>query len=202
MPETGRNDLHESRRWRPVLRLGGRCARSPRTRRSNWPGSSVPWPTRSAFVCFPWSPSQAESALATWRLHLAKSQPTISHHTKVLAEAGLLVGEKRGRWMWWRVEPSRLAAVRAALGRLNRGAIPSLAHGCASGSGGHAGKRDDDADRPGDEQSAHHAPAEHEEPEQRAGQHRDLPECWNGQTERDRRSGDGTDDRRSGPGEE
>ena len=47
---------------------------------------------------------------------LAKSQPTVSHHTRVLAEAGLLVGEKRGRWMWWRVEPTRLAAVRAALG--------------------------------------------------------------------------------------
>jgi ArsR family transcriptional regulator len=47
---------------------------------------------------------------------LGKSQPTISHHTKVLAEAGLLVGEKRGRWMWWRVEPQRLAAVREALG--------------------------------------------------------------------------------------
>ncbi len=47
---------------------------------------------------------------------LAKSQPTISHHTRVLAEAGLIVGEKRGRWMWWRVEPDRLAQVRAALG--------------------------------------------------------------------------------------
>lgn len=47
---------------------------------------------------------------------LGKSQPTISHHTKVLAQAGLLLGEKRGRWMWWRVEPDRLAAVRRALG--------------------------------------------------------------------------------------
>ncbi len=47
---------------------------------------------------------------------LGKSQPTISHHTKVLADAGLLIGEKRGRWMWWRMEPGRLAAVRAALG--------------------------------------------------------------------------------------
>jgi len=47
---------------------------------------------------------------------LGKSQPTISHHTKVLAQAGLLIGEKRGRWMWWRVEPDRLAAVRQALG--------------------------------------------------------------------------------------
>ncbi len=47
---------------------------------------------------------------------LAKSQPTISHHTKVLAEAGLLIGEKRGRWTWWRVDPSRLVEVRRALG--------------------------------------------------------------------------------------
>jgi ArsR family transcriptional regulator, arsenate/arsenite/antimonite-responsive transcriptional repressor len=47
---------------------------------------------------------------------LGKSQPTVSHHTKVLAEAGLLVGEKRGRWMWWRVDSRRLAAVRQALG--------------------------------------------------------------------------------------
>ena len=47
---------------------------------------------------------------------LGRSQPTISHHTKVLADAGLLVGEKRGRWVWWRVEPDRLGAVRQALG--------------------------------------------------------------------------------------
>ena len=46
---------------------------------------------------------------------LGKSQPTISHHTKALAEAGLITGEKRGRWVWWKVVPERLAAVRAAL---------------------------------------------------------------------------------------
>ena len=39
---------------------------------------------------------------------LGKSQPTISHHTKVLAEAGLIRGEKRGRWVWWRLVPERL----------------------------------------------------------------------------------------------
>src|SRR5215207_6531873 len=42
---------------------------------------------------------------------LGKSQPTVSHHTKALAEAGLIVGEKRGKWMWWRVVPERLAEV-------------------------------------------------------------------------------------------
>jgi ArsR family transcriptional regulator, arsenate/arsenite/antimonite-responsive transcriptional repressor len=47
---------------------------------------------------------------------LSKSQPTVSHHTKVLAEAGLISGEKRGRWVWWHANPSRLAEIRAALG--------------------------------------------------------------------------------------
>jgi ArsR family transcriptional regulator len=42
---------------------------------------------------------------------LNKSQPTISHHTRILAAAGLIVGEKRGRWMWWRVVPERLNEV-------------------------------------------------------------------------------------------
>src|ERR1700722_6514230 len=46
---------------------------------------------------------------------LAKSQPTISHHTRVLAEAGLLVGDKRGKWTWWRVDPERLATLRTIL---------------------------------------------------------------------------------------
>jgi len=46
---------------------------------------------------------------------LGKSQPTVSHHTKALADAGLITGEKRGRWMMWRIVPDRLAALRAAL---------------------------------------------------------------------------------------
>jgi ArsR family transcriptional regulator len=46
---------------------------------------------------------------------LARSQPTISHHTKALAEAGLITGEKRGRWMYWRVVPDRVAALQRAL---------------------------------------------------------------------------------------
>jgi ArsR family transcriptional regulator len=46
---------------------------------------------------------------------LDRSQPTISHHTKILAEAGLIVGEKRGRWVWWSVAPGRLEAAAALL---------------------------------------------------------------------------------------
>jgi ArsR family transcriptional regulator len=39
---------------------------------------------------------------------LAKSQPTISHHTRILAAAGLISAHKRGRWTYWRVVPQRL----------------------------------------------------------------------------------------------
>lgn len=46
---------------------------------------------------------------------LDKSQPTISHHTRILAEAGLITGDKRGRWMWWRVVPERLRDVARVL---------------------------------------------------------------------------------------
>lgn len=46
---------------------------------------------------------------------LGKSQPTVSHHTKVLAEAGLIRGDKRGRWVWWSVVPGRLESLRDSL---------------------------------------------------------------------------------------
>jgi ArsR family transcriptional regulator len=47
---------------------------------------------------------------------LGKSQPTISHHTRILAEAGLIVGERRGKWTWWQIVPERLEDLRRVLG--------------------------------------------------------------------------------------
>lgn len=55
--------------------------------------------------------SQDEVCSCSLEKPLGKSQPTISHHTRILAEAGLIVGEKRGRWIWWRVVPERLEDV-------------------------------------------------------------------------------------------
>lgn len=46
---------------------------------------------------------------------IGKSQPTVSHHTKVLAEAGLIAGEKDGRWINWSVVPDKLEELRSAL---------------------------------------------------------------------------------------
>jgi ArsR family transcriptional regulator, arsenate/arsenite/antimonite-responsive transcriptional repressor len=60
----------------------------------------------------------AEGAVCSCNLEgpLGKSQPTISHHTRVLAEAGLIVGDRRGKWTWWSVVPERLAEMRLLLG--------------------------------------------------------------------------------------
>lgn len=45
----------------------------------------------------------------------AVSQPTVSHHLKVLKDAGLLASERRGTWVWYRILPTRKNAVTALL---------------------------------------------------------------------------------------
>jgi ArsR family transcriptional regulator, arsenate/arsenite/antimonite-responsive transcriptional repressor len=47
---------------------------------------------------------------------LGKSQPTISHHLKVLGDAGLVHGDRRGKWVWYSLDRERLADLRAAIG--------------------------------------------------------------------------------------
>jgi ArsR family transcriptional regulator len=43
------------------------------------------------------------------------SQPTVSHHLRVLYEAGLVDREKRGRWVFYRPLPDALAVLRDVL---------------------------------------------------------------------------------------
>ncbi|WP_336662583.1 metalloregulator ArsR/SmtB family transcription factor [Leucobacter sp. USHLN154] len=43
------------------------------------------------------------------------SQPTVSHHLKVLKDTGLLTAARRGTWVWYRIVPARRAAVTALL---------------------------------------------------------------------------------------
>jgi ArsR family transcriptional regulator len=44
------------------------------------------------------------------------SQPTISHHLKILREAGLVESTRRGTWAYYRLVPDAIAALRGALG--------------------------------------------------------------------------------------
>ena len=46
---------------------------------------------------------------------LGLSQPTVSHHLKKLAEAGLVTGERRGVWTFYRVNADALTAAARVL---------------------------------------------------------------------------------------
>jgi len=48
--------------------------------------------------------------------HLGLSQPTVSHHLRVLFETGLVDRERRGNWVYYRVVAGALDGVRDALG--------------------------------------------------------------------------------------
>ncbi|WP_298800443.1 helix-turn-helix transcriptional regulator [uncultured Pseudonocardia sp.] len=43
------------------------------------------------------------------------SGPTISHHLKVLREAGLITGQRRGTWVYYRIQPDALRRLSAVL---------------------------------------------------------------------------------------
>lgn len=43
------------------------------------------------------------------------SQPTVSHHLKILVDAGVLTREQRGRWAYFRLVPDTLDAVARAI---------------------------------------------------------------------------------------
>ena len=49
------------------------------------------------------------------------SQPTLSHHLKVLREAGWIEGERRGTWIWYSLRPEALAELGDLVERLGRG---------------------------------------------------------------------------------
>src|SRR3712207_3612874 len=47
-------------------------------------------------------------------------QPTVSHHLKVLREAGLVTSERRGTWAYYQLHPAAAGWVRASLAALPR----------------------------------------------------------------------------------
>ena len=61
------------------------------------------------------APPRATACSCDLEEPVGKSQPTVSHHLSVLADAGLITKEKVGRWVICRVVPERLAALRATL---------------------------------------------------------------------------------------
>jgi ArsR family transcriptional regulator len=60
------------------------------------------------------------------------SQPTVSHHLKVLRDTGWVEAERRGTWIYYRIRPEALARFRQLAGQLEPG--PSLPTAALSGS--------------------------------------------------------------------
>lgn len=51
------------------------------------------------------------------------SQPTVSHHMRLLVDAGLVTREQRGRWAYYRVVEETLRTVALAITPVSRGAV-------------------------------------------------------------------------------
>jgi ArsR family transcriptional regulator, arsenate/arsenite/antimonite-responsive transcriptional repressor len=53
------------------------------------------------------------------------TQPTISHHLKVLREAGIIDGERRGTWVYYWLVPAALERMAALLSTPAPAAVPN-----------------------------------------------------------------------------
>ncbi len=72
-------------------------------------------PARLRLVSLIAARPDAEACVCELTVPLGLSQPTVSHHLKVLHEAGILDRSKRGRWVYYRLNTAPLEALRGAL---------------------------------------------------------------------------------------
>jgi len=77
-------------------------------------------PVRLRLVSLIASHDQGEACVCDLNDAFDLSQPTISHHLKVLHEVGLLERSKRGVWVYYRVVPGALADLATLLGGVSR----------------------------------------------------------------------------------
>jgi ArsR family transcriptional regulator len=76
----------------------------------------LPDPTRLRILSLIRSQPTHEACLCHLTAPLGLTQPTVSHHMKVLLDAGLVEREQRESWAYFRVREEPLAALRAFLG--------------------------------------------------------------------------------------
>ncbi|MEN9953413.1 MAG: hypothetical protein RL028_15 [Actinomycetota bacterium] len=68
-------------------------------------------PTRLQILAMIAASKNQESCVCNLTEPLDLTQPTISHHLKKLAEAGLISGERRGTWVWYSLNRERWAQI-------------------------------------------------------------------------------------------
>ena len=64
-------------------------------------------PTRLQLVSYINASNNSEACVCNLTDPLGLTQPTVSHHLKVLTDAGLIEREKRGTWVWYTVSQER-----------------------------------------------------------------------------------------------
>ena len=72
-------------------------------------------PGRLRLLSFIATKENAEACVCELQEPLGLAQPTVSHHLRVLSEAGLLEKERRGTWIFYRLVPARIEALRQVL---------------------------------------------------------------------------------------
>lgn len=72
-------------------------------------------PARLRLLSFIAAQPAGEACVCHLTKPLGLSQPTVSHHLKILFDAGLLARERRGTWAYYRIVPEQLATLRDAL---------------------------------------------------------------------------------------
>lgn len=72
-------------------------------------------PNRLRILSIVSTSSEAETCVCDLSEPLELSQPTVSHHLKILVEAGLLNREKRGVWAYYSLVPGALDSLAATL---------------------------------------------------------------------------------------
>lgn len=88
-------------------------------------------PTRLRLISLVAAHDGAEACVCDLTGPVGVSQPTVSHHLKVLVDAGLLSREQRGKWAYYRLVPGALDAVATLLttaGRTDQ-SLPRLGPG-------------------------------------------------------------------------
>ncbi len=72
-------------------------------------------PTRLQLLAMIKSSPNSEACVCDLTAPLDLSQPTISHHLRVLTEAGLVTRSSRGTWAWYSINEVRLRELSAVL---------------------------------------------------------------------------------------
>ena len=72
-------------------------------------------PTRLRLISLVAAHGDAEACVCELTDPVGLSQPTVSHHLKILVDAGILTREQRGKWAYYRLVPGALDALAALI---------------------------------------------------------------------------------------